>query len=436
MNYLAGTVLVICGGDLRKSFWIFCGIVERTLTDYYAALDLLIEDTSLFEGVASQLFPDLMKYWGDIGASEWIPATILRWFHTLYSLPDSSPSFPVRIWIWDHVIKFGPRVLFEVALSLVRMCRGTLMRLYEPEDAKEFIQEKMINVKLEELYLEMEVTRDELEGKKIDIQNMRFLAILKRFPTPLRTSSSLKRRLILTTHLKADVLVSLFRKYATTTPRWNFPILELRDFHQIMVILQVESRPTSDITVPLQWITDIFHLIDVDGDGAISFFEFISGLFLTSLWSSQLSDHLKLLYEVLACHVEEGGRGGEGEEEGEEGGERKERESEGERRGRAFVEVMYAAARVVYRSPQYKPDSHSLTHSSSSSPSHPSLPHSSSSSLPLSPMFECASGVACFQRFRAFLCKYPFVLLHFCLQTRTPPIQACVLEEEMEKRRE
>jgi hypothetical protein len=133
MNFMVAFVLVISGGNEKESFWFFTAILERSheqipfdgLRGFYESdFPLLHQYMSVFNALFKEWLPELWGHFDQQGVPDQI--WIQKWFMTcfLYSFP-----YGLCIRIWDNILAFGTRFIFNVSLSLLSLLRDQLIEL-------------------------------------------------------------------------------------------------------------------------------------------------------------------------------------------------------------------------------------------------------------------------------------------------------------------
>ncbi|XP_061435820.1 growth hormone-regulated TBC protein 1-like [Lethenteron reissneri] len=115
MNFLAGYLLIVTRSE-EKSFWLMDALIGRILPDYYTRdmLGVRVDQEVLGELLATKL-PHVAAHVASHGVP-W-PLLTARWFLCLYV--DVLPVETV-LRVWDSLFYEGSKVLFRVAVTLVR----------------------------------------------------------------------------------------------------------------------------------------------------------------------------------------------------------------------------------------------------------------------------------------------------------------------------
>lgn len=116
MNYIAGLLLLVLE-DEESVFWLFVTVLEKFISDYYC-LDMIgvRRDMDVLSELVQERFPDVASCL-DRESVNWLLLSS-KWFICLYA--DVLPTETV-FRIWDCFFTEGPKILFRVALQLVKI---------------------------------------------------------------------------------------------------------------------------------------------------------------------------------------------------------------------------------------------------------------------------------------------------------------------------
>jgi len=117
-------ILMISGGNEKETFWFFYAILEQQDDEgipfdglaglYMENFPLLMQYLGVFRDLFEKYIPDLFEHF----QNEFLPDIlwIQKWFMTCYLY-----SFPMElcIRIWDNILAYGTRFLFNVTLSIL-----------------------------------------------------------------------------------------------------------------------------------------------------------------------------------------------------------------------------------------------------------------------------------------------------------------------------
>jgi hypothetical protein len=126
INFLAGLLLLVSGGNEIESFYALCSLTTKLgLDDMYAeGMPKLQSFLCVFDMVFSRKLPDAYDHF----QRENIPDHLWfgKWLLTL-----GTDSFPlaVAIRIWDSLLIDGPAVLFRVGVAVVRILKQLLLEM-------------------------------------------------------------------------------------------------------------------------------------------------------------------------------------------------------------------------------------------------------------------------------------------------------------------
>lgn len=156
MNFVAAILLVVMEHDEEAAFWVLASLIDEQdsgilYQDLYSSnlSGCHVEMRTLQELVASKL-PQLASHLSGLKCDMSILAT--DWFLCLYctTLPGKT-----AIRLWDALLLEGPKVLFRVALALLKMHEPSLLATDNPGDvlrtirlvsAEEFDRDELMKV--------------------------------------------------------------------------------------------------------------------------------------------------------------------------------------------------------------------------------------------------------------------------------------------------
>ncbi len=129
LNYVAG-LLLLATRDEESTFWLMRALTERILPEYYSpAMPGLLVDVRVLAALARQEIPRLAAHIDRLGVP-W-PLIASKWFICLYA--DVLPVETV-LRIWDCLFAEGSKVLFRVALTLLKANESRLLAQAEFAD--------------------------------------------------------------------------------------------------------------------------------------------------------------------------------------------------------------------------------------------------------------------------------------------------------------
>ena len=122
LNYIAGLLLLVTKEE-DTTFWLLKTLLEQKLPDYYtASMPGLLTDLKVLEELAATELPVLANHIKQLGVP-W-PLFASKWFICLYC--EVLPTETV-LRVWDAVFYEGSKVLFRVALGLLKMHQESLL---------------------------------------------------------------------------------------------------------------------------------------------------------------------------------------------------------------------------------------------------------------------------------------------------------------------
>lgn len=123
MNYVAGLLLLATKNE-EYSFWLLKVLIEQILPPYYVkSMRGLITDLAVLDELVKKREPVIHRHIVNVGMP-WA-VTTTKWFICLYS--EVLPTETV-LRIWDCLFYEGSKILFRVALTLIRMHRNEILR--------------------------------------------------------------------------------------------------------------------------------------------------------------------------------------------------------------------------------------------------------------------------------------------------------------------
>lgn len=155
MNYVAALLLLALGHDEEASFWVMASLIDNDkgilYQDMYAdgLAGCHVEMRSLRALVKTKL-PRLAQHMEELHCDMSLLAT--DWFLCLYS--TSLPA-ETTLRVWDSLLLEGPKVLFRVALALLKMNEpllliadnpGDLLRVARKSVSEEFDRDELMRV--------------------------------------------------------------------------------------------------------------------------------------------------------------------------------------------------------------------------------------------------------------------------------------------------
>lgn len=129
LNYIAG-LLLLATKDEESSFWLLKVIVENILPEYYiTTMKGLLIDLNVLDELVSKSEPIVHSHIEQIGMPWAIGCT--KWFICLYS--EVLPTETV-LRIWDSLFFEGSKIIFRVALSLIKLHKKEILECDELGD--------------------------------------------------------------------------------------------------------------------------------------------------------------------------------------------------------------------------------------------------------------------------------------------------------------
>lgn len=129
LNYIAG-LLLLATKDEESSFWLLKAIVEQILPQYYiVTMSGLLTDLNVLDELISKSEPTIHRHIQQVGMPWAIGCT--KWFICLFS--EVLPTETV-FRIWDCLFFEGSKIIFRVALTLIKLHKKDILECDELGD--------------------------------------------------------------------------------------------------------------------------------------------------------------------------------------------------------------------------------------------------------------------------------------------------------------
>ncbi|CAK9822449.1 Growth hormone-regulated TBC protein 1-A [Anthophora retusa] len=122
LNYIAGLLLLVTKSE-ETAFWLLKVLIEKILPDYYTpTMDGLLIDIDVLAELVKIKMPDIYQHVTNVGLP-WAVITT-KWFVCLFAevLPIET-----TLRIWDCLFYEGSKIIFRVALTLIKRNKGNLL---------------------------------------------------------------------------------------------------------------------------------------------------------------------------------------------------------------------------------------------------------------------------------------------------------------------
>jgi hypothetical protein len=124
MGFIAGGFLMTLRHE-EAAFWCFVSLMERVMGRYFQPqMQALIDDTNVFDELVHIALPALHRHC-QLHHLEMIMLTS-RWFLSLFT---DLREWRTLLRLWDIIICVGRPALFAIALSILKVCEPTLLRM-------------------------------------------------------------------------------------------------------------------------------------------------------------------------------------------------------------------------------------------------------------------------------------------------------------------
>lgn len=117
MNYVAGLLLLVMGGNEEHAFWLFDGMVKLLPKGLYDEDMLGIQtECATFTEILKADFPGIASALQARGALEVMPAIVIKWF--INAFVDTVPE-ETLLRIWDTLFYEGWKVIYRVGVAIL-----------------------------------------------------------------------------------------------------------------------------------------------------------------------------------------------------------------------------------------------------------------------------------------------------------------------------
>ena len=142
MNYIAAFLLVVLGGDEEKAFWIMLSMIKDRVYEgtWSKRLTGCMIEMDTLSILLRKRIPKVAQHFEEIGCDVSYFAT--DWFLCLFC--KTLPSETVAR-IWDCLLLEGPKILFRVALTIVKLCQKELLLAANPGDVLTIVRNTQNN---------------------------------------------------------------------------------------------------------------------------------------------------------------------------------------------------------------------------------------------------------------------------------------------------
>jgi len=312
MNFLVAGLLVFM--DEEETFWFLSFIVEKLLPHYFT--ENLIGpriDAMILQRYIRKRLPKLAKHFSRLGFD--ISTVCTQWFMCLFitSVPNET-----AFTIWDYMFLVGPKVIFEVALSILKLGQKSLLEIKDETEVALFLHQFAMRLFDSEVLFSVKIKT--LDHKKISQMREEIKqTILKE--TKRKQLENLLVILSKTTHFSFDELVAMSSQFVELNSVEDFGINistfsvlsnlfpEWKGLQSVLYPIRISSSPDilqrnsieseSEFPVPgdFLFVSRLFQSFDENKDNLLDFRELMIGLSI--LCRGSLEERLNLCCKLF-----------------------------------------------------------------------------------------------------------------------------------------
>ena len=131
LNFIAGSLLLACGGDEVAAFSLLCAVVSGHRVSYYTkSMAGCMVDTAVMADLASYFEPELLQLLQVYGLQ--VSAFCSSWLICLFCHAPLQLQHAMRV--WDVLWSVGDELLFRLGLALLRHAHVRLLRVSGVEE--------------------------------------------------------------------------------------------------------------------------------------------------------------------------------------------------------------------------------------------------------------------------------------------------------------
>ncbi|PRP80913.1 hypothetical protein PROFUN_11354 [Planoprotostelium fungivorum] len=281
MNFIAAGLLIFMSEE--EAFWMLAFVVERLLPNYFnETVSGSRVDAVILNKYISKRMPKLYKHLNQVQFNVLVFSA--QWLMCLFitSVPNET-----AFRIWDVIFYLGPKVIFEVALSILHLLEKPLLEMNDETDIGVFIGEEVS--KLFDADQIFQTTLKPLDARKITKMREEIMREIE-METKQRTCNFEHEELVKSTHFELKEIVELRRQFNCLDLKHEQ--LDNAQFSKIMHQTFPEWLPEEET-----FITRLFDTLDESHKHHLHFKELIGGL--SSLCRGSIDERMDLCFQTF-----------------------------------------------------------------------------------------------------------------------------------------